>query len=66
MRFTTHLIVLIVAVLVVVFQGFRIYSLERADVRFYNDTEARTAARDREIAILERRIERAEDKSGTR
>ena len=66
MKVTAQFILLIAAVAVVIFQGLRIRALEKADISFYADTVARSEARDREISILERRIERAEDKSGTR
>ena len=64
MKVTAQFLLLIAAIVVVIFQGLRIYALEQADLAFYADTVVRSEARDREISILERRIERAETRNG--
>lgn len=64
MKVTAQFLLLIAAIVVVIFQGLRIYALEQADLAFYADTVVRSEARDREISILERRIERAEARNG--
>ena len=64
MKVTAQFLLLIAAIVVVIFQGLRIYALEQADLAFYADTVVRSEARDREISILERRIESAEARNG--